>query len=216
MLALLLLAVGGQGATPANAAGLHHAGLVVRHGDGRMAYAYVSFPEDEITGIELLKRSGLDVVTISFGGLGQGVCSIDEHGCPSTDCRKRVCQGAKADDPFWQYFRQATPGEWKSVALGASTTKVRDGDLDGWSWTGTEPMLPALTLADVEREAGFTGEQVNNEATPVPGAALRREGTTVAADRQHVSGTIVAAALLFAAALVVLVIVRARSKRVAT
>src|SRR5215212_1014985 len=106
-------------------AAISYAGVVVRHDDDRMAYAYVGFVESEINGIELLKRSGLDVVTVSFGGLGEGVCSIDEHGCPSTDCRKRVCQGPRDEDPFWQYFRQAEPGdgEWISMALGGSGTK---------------------------------------------------------------------------------------------
>src|SRR4051812_18915609 len=81
---------------PVSAAPLHFAGVVVRHGDGVMAYGYVGFAEDKLNGIELLRRTGLDVVTVSFGGLGEGVCSIDEHGCPATDCRKRVCQGPQA------------------------------------------------------------------------------------------------------------------------
>lgn len=142
---------------------LHHAGLVVRHGDGRIVYAYVAFPEASISGVELLRRSGISLVTIGFGGLGEGVCTIDGEGCPASDCRKRVCQGSGEDAPFWQYFRQRTPGDWVALALGASATKVRDGDVDGWSWTGHDPALPPLTIDDVARIAGVA-------ATPSPTA----------------------------------------------
>src|SRR5207247_9088948 len=130
------------------------AGLVVRHGDGRIIYAYVAFPEASISGVELLRRSGISLVTIGFGGLGEGVCTIDDEGCPASDCRKRVCQGSGEDAPFWQYFRQRTLGDWVALALAASATQVRDGDVDGWSWTGHDPALPALTIDDVARVAG--------------------------------------------------------------
>ncbi len=140
---------------------LNHAGLVVRHGDGRIVYAYVAFPEESISGVELLRHSGISLVTIGFGGLGEGVCTIDGEGCPASDCRKRVCQGSGEDAPFWQYFRQRSSGEWVSLSLGASATKVRDGDVDGWSWTGHDPALPPLTIADVAHLAGVA-------ATPAP------------------------------------------------
>jgi hypothetical protein len=143
---------------------LNHAGLVIRHGDGRLIYAYVAFPEEAISGVELLRRSGISLVTIGFGGLGEGVCTIDGEGCPASDCRQRVCQGSGEDTPFWQYFRQRTAGEWVPLSLGASATKVRDGDVDGWSWTGSDSGLHALSLADVARLAGVP-------ATPEPIAA---------------------------------------------
>jgi hypothetical protein len=185
LLAVLAMALGFAWGE-VSAAEIHYAGLVVRHDDARLTYAYVGFTEDEINGIELLKRSGLDVVTIAFGGLGEGVCSIDEHGCPSTDCRKRVCQGPKADDPFWQYFRQTAPGagDWYALVLGGSATKVHDGDIDGWSWTGTEPGLPALTLAEIAARAGYDGTSFDGSATPAAGAVFRRQGSVTADDDQ--------------------------------
>jgi hypothetical protein len=196
------------GAAPA----VHYAGVVVRHGDGRMAYAYVGFTEESLNGIELLKRTGLDVVTVAFGGLGEGVCSIDEHGCPATDCRKRVCQGSKADDPFWQYFRQTEPGNWQFLALGASSTKVHDGDIDGWSWTGKQPELPPLTIRDVARLAGFTGAGFGATPGTEPGVALHREGTSPASDTGPAWSTIAAAGAIVALALgiVTAVLVRRR------
>ncbi len=133
---------------------LHHAGLVVRHGDGRLTYAYVPFEEETMSGIDLLKRSGIPQVTISFGGLGEGVCSLEGEGCPAAECRRTVCQGPGANAPFWQYFRQNAPGDWRPLTLGASSAKVRDGDIDGWSWTGRDAGLPAVSLEDVARLAG--------------------------------------------------------------
>jgi hypothetical protein len=174
-LAALLLALL-AGPSAAQEASLSFAGLVVRHADGELAYAYVGFTEDEINGVELLKRSGLDIVTVTFGGLGEGVCSIDEHGCPATECRKRVCQGPTDESPFWQYFRQETPGDWKPLALGASQTKVRNGDLDGWSWTPKDAGLPSLTIQEIAELAGYNGSAFANTAPGEPGAAFRREG----------------------------------------
>src|SRR5262245_6368914 len=109
--AVLLVALS-QG-RPAAGEDLNHAGLLVRHSDGRITYAVVSFPEESINGIELLERSGLAVVTVSFGGLGDGVCSIEEEGCPAAECRQRVCQGPGDESPYWRYFRQSEPGDWK-------------------------------------------------------------------------------------------------------
>lgn len=212
LLAALLnaAAIGGVGVS---AASLNYAGVVVRHADGKMAYAYVGFVEEQINGVELLKRTGLDVVTIAFGGLGEGVCSIDEHGCPASDCRKRVCQGPGENDPFWQYFRQATPGDWQPLALGGSQTKVRDGDLDGWSWTHSDPGLPPLTLDEVARLAGYDGAAFSGVAAGKPGAVFRREGFAQPDDdSQSLTLYVSAVALLLVALLVVAVIVTRRRR----
>jgi hypothetical protein len=151
---------------PAAGQELHHAGLIVRHGDGRITYAYIAFPEDSISGIELLKRSGIPLVTVSFGGLGEGVCSLGNEGCPASDCRQRVCQGPGDDSPYWRYFRQSSPGDWQALALGVSSTKVHDGDIDGWSWTPDEARLPAATIDDIRGVLGISGTPVAGTAEP--------------------------------------------------
>src|SRR5215204_4636081 len=125
VIALLAALIDGR---PAAGQAENHAGLVVRHGDGRITYAYVAFPEETISGIELLERSGISVVTVSFGGLGEGVCSVEEEGCRASECRQRVCQGPGDESPYWRYFRQAAPGDWQALVLGGSSTKVHDGD----------------------------------------------------------------------------------------
>lgn len=153
---------GGQDALPA---GGNHAAVVVRDGEGRVTYAYVAFPEETIDGVELLRRSTVPLVTIPFGGLGEGVCSLAGEGCSAGECRRRVCQGPAPDDPYWRYFRQDAPGRWAALPLGPSATEVRDGDVDGWSWTGAEPGLPAVAIADVARVVGVDAD--------VPGATVR-------------------------------------------
>lgn len=200
LLAVLAVGLAGMGAVAAGEP-LHHAGVVVRHGDGRLTYAYVAFPEQTISGIQLLQRTGIPLVTIPFGGLGDAVCEIADEGCPASVCGRRLCQGAGADSPFWQYFRQVSPGEWQPLALGASATNVRDGDVDGWSWTDGKPDLPAVALADVAARAGVAhpaAEIAGSRPTPavrtiypagvVPKPARSGQGTT----------TYVAAAVLIA------------------
>ena len=114
------------------------------------------FLEEEITGIELLRRSGIPVVTVGFGALGEGVCSIGGEGCGVAECRRNVCQVSSANDPYWQYFQQDTvnPAVWTWLPLGASNTNVEDGDIFGWSWTSRDPGLPGLPATEIARLAG--------------------------------------------------------------
>jgi len=138
---------------------LHHAGLVVRDAQGRMTYAWVPFAEEQIDGIALLHRSGIPVVTVGFGALGEGVCSIAGQGRDAAACRRTVCQGSAADAPYWQYFQQdrGDPTVWTWQPLGASSSPVENGDIFGWSWTARESALPALPPQEIARLAGAGG-----------------------------------------------------------
>ncbi len=110
---------------------LHHAGLVVTFPDGQTERRCVEFTEEEISGAELLRRSGLAVVFSDFGGLGTGVCRIGDTGCSDPgDC---FCQCRGADCAYWSYFT-LQDGEWRFQNVGASQRRVRDGDVDGWVW----------------------------------------------------------------------------------
>jgi hypothetical protein len=153
-LIVLLVACGGWNPAFARAqdAG-SYAGIVIRPGDGTITYAYVPLDET-VSGIELLKRSGISLVTIGFGGLGEGVCQIEETGCDVGPCRIRVCQTGSRDSPFWQYFQPDDNGEWVASPLGGSATKVAPGEVDGWSWTPDEALLPEVTIGEIPRLAG--------------------------------------------------------------
>lgn len=175
LVAMCVLGMAISGNVTAYAADSHVAGLIIDYGDGRISYAWVPFSEDEISGIELLERSGLDLVTVGFGGMGDAVCQIDDTGCPVGDCRQRLCQTSDPESPFWRYSRQTAPGEWSFVATGVSGSKVHDGDIDAWSWTGTEAELPAMTMDQLADLAGADASILEG-TSGVPGVALQTRG----------------------------------------
>ncbi|MFM9105138.1 MAG: hypothetical protein ACKOWF_00365 [Chloroflexota bacterium] len=184
-LALLLLAGASAGQARAGEQ-VNHAGVIVRQADGSFVYGYVAFTEDRIDGVELLRRSGIPLVTTGFGGLGEAVCSLDGQGCGLSACRRSVCQGGP-NAPYWQYFRQDGAGGWKPLLMGGSGTPVRDGDIDGWSWTAREAALPAITLPELAALAGVDAAAAAAPATaawrrsgPAPVAAAARSGAALA------------------------------------
>jgi hypothetical protein len=141
LLMMCVLAVPSVLIPSASGADMNVAGLVVDYGDGRISYAMVPFPEEEISGIELLRRSGLDLVTVGFGGMGDAVCQIEDTGCPVDDCRRRLCQTSDPESPFWRYLRQTTPGDWEFLALGASGARV--GEVTSMVGAGRAPRPPS-------------------------------------------------------------------------
>lgn len=137
------------------------AGLVIRHGDGRVVVYYVEFPEPEITGLELLLRSGASVTLANFAGLGAAVCAIDGEGCPAENC---FCQSYTAPAFYWHYYRLDASGSWVLQQVGPSSRRIRDGDVDGWAWTAGESGLPPTSI---EQIAARLGVDRTAAATPV-------------------------------------------------
>lgn len=182
VVALLLTPVTPTGLASADG-GVNHAGVIVRQADGSLVYGYVAFTEEKIDGIELLRRSGIPLVTAGFGGLGAAVCSLDGQGCSMAECRRSVCQGGP-NAPYWQYFRQGGPRGWSPLLVGASATAVRDGDIDGWSWTAKEAGLPSLTLPELAALAGadpaLSGDEGSGATWRRTGAASPAPGATAA------------------------------------
>lgn len=105
--------------------------IVIDDGTRRTATC-VEFGEREISGLEALRRAGAQVVDQRFGQMGGAVCSINGHGCPLSGCL--TCEAPA----FWNYFRAVGGGSFVRSGLGASSTKVRDGDVEGWVW-GANP-----------------------------------------------------------------------------
>ncbi len=189
------------------------AAVVVRHGDGSMTYALVVFPEGEITSFDLLDRSTLSLTTVAFGGLGNAVCTLDGEGCPVGDCQRRLCQTGDPESPFWQFFRPGSDGSWVSQPLGASSSRVGDGDIDVWSWTGGAANVPPLDIAAVAGLLGVSLDDVEGEAVYV--ATFDSAGNRIA--RGDASGSsrveIIAgvAALLVLAGMAALLAMRRRA-----
>lgn len=136
--------VGGEAAScvPARitAAEAHSAAVVITFGDGRATLRIcVKFNEDSITGLELLNRSGLTILTGSTGG--GGVCAIDGTGSTDGDCFK-FCKSSPCH--YWAYFQRKSDA-WQFSPVGAGSRTIHDGDTDGWSWgsgSGVPPDEP--------------------------------------------------------------------------
>lgn len=108
----------------------NRAALVVNMGGGNVQTKCVSFPEEQITGYDLLQRSGLGLV-VEVQGAGALVCSIDGIGCPAENC---LCQCAGGSDcVYWSYWHKIG-GNWQYSAGGSSSYPIKNGMVDGWSW----------------------------------------------------------------------------------
>jgi hypothetical protein len=198
LLALVLRVATGAGvAYGAGTPGSHHvedvnvAGLVVEFGGGQVAYALVPFTEPAISGFELLNRSGLSLLSVEFGGLGQGICAIEETGCDLGACRARLCQTGDPDSAFWQYAQGSDDGSWSPSPLGASGSQVTDGGIDAWSWGSAPPDPGQVTLDDIAARTGVelaalrTGERTEPVLVTTGGdqdeATAGRDGILAAA-----------------------------------
>lgn len=157
----------------------NRAALVIQHGDGRVVAACVSFAEPEISGLELLDRAGVGYLAQTAGG-GSAVCKLDGEGCefPTEDC---FCKCKGSECVYWAYQR-LNGGVWSYSQLGAASTRVSPGAVEGWAWgsgnlqNGARP--PALAFEQVCAPDGQpqlpTGAVV---ATQAPAATARPRAT---------------------------------------
>lgn len=110
----------------------NRAGIVVKFSDGRVQTSCVSFQTESISGLDLLQRTGLDVIAQSSGG-SAAVCKIGGDGCafPAEPC---FCKfGGGQQGQYWAYWR-LNGDAWRYSAQGASSVRVTNGDVDGWAW----------------------------------------------------------------------------------
>lgn len=114
---------------------LNRAAVVVSLDQERIESACVAFEEESISGLDLLTRSGLDLV-LRVEGFGSAVCSIEDSGCAADDCFCQ-CKGG-GDCVYWSYWHQKDSG-WEYAAAGASSYRIKDGDIDGWTWGPGSP-----------------------------------------------------------------------------
>lgn len=167
LLALLLFPSGALAEQP------NRAGLVIRHGDGRIVYRVVEFTEPEITGADLLLRSQVALVTTAYAGLGQAVCSLDREGCPADNC---FCKSYTNPAYFWHYYRLNADGTWSSMAIGPDRRKIHDGDIDGWSWTAGDSELPNTSIdgiATMVAASASPSAGLSQPETPVPSTSIQ-------------------------------------------
>lgn len=118
---------------PAHAA-IHHAALVIQHASGSVVTRCVAFAEDQISGFQLVERSGVQYEAQGFGSMGGAMCQLDRE--PST-----VPSGCFGSGPYWQYFHRGNGG-WQTSAVGASSSALHDGDMDGWRYVAGANQAP--------------------------------------------------------------------------
>jgi hypothetical protein len=81
---------------------------------------------DEISGLDVLRLSGLDVVTTSTA-FGTAVCSIEGAGCPAEDC---FCNASQ----YWAY-NYWDGAAWQGYPVGADSAVIsQTGAVEGWRW----------------------------------------------------------------------------------
>jgi hypothetical protein len=165
LIVLLAPPAAGAGLLDARAQQPNRVGLVVRFGDGSAITRCVEFSEPEITGYDVLERSGLDIVAAFDSGMGAAVCAIEGTGCSAEECL--TCSYPN----YWSYW-YLNSGSWVYSPAGASVHKVHDGDVEGWSWGIGEPP-PAASFDQVCASPPTDTPTPTN--TPVPPTAASRQ-----------------------------------------
>ena len=171
----------------------NRAGLVIQYADGSTDARCVEFEEAEITGYDLMRRSGLSVV-IAPGSFGATVCKIDQQGCnyPAQSCFCE-CEDLNATCVYWISFVQVE-GAWKYSSLGASNAKVKNGDVQGWVWSagqaeGATTAPPAMTFDQVCAAAPASPPEPTATAAPQPTTTAAVEPTSASAATAEVQPT---------------------------
>ena len=153
----------------------HHAGLVIRFGDGSLHTACVDLGDDgQATGEEVLRAAGVSVIADYNSGFGAGVCKINNQGCdfPAEPCFCQCTLKPGEACVYWAYYH-LDGGQWQYSNLGASSYVVQSGAVQGWAWgqgdpsSGAQP--PIMTFDQICVPP--TATPVPPTATPVPPTA---------------------------------------------
>lgn len=139
----------------------NQAAVVVRFDDEHTEARCVEFVEEEITGYELLARSGFTLDSRAEG-MGALVCQIEETGCPIESCLCR-CKGGP-DCVYWSYWHLVDE-DWKYGQVGATDYKIGHGQVDGWSW-GPGSLTSAIEPPTVKFNEVCSANTVQKNTVP--------------------------------------------------
>ena len=162
------------------------AALVVDTGESTIDYC-VSLPDDSVSGLELIElandQHGLQY---RFGDGGQAVCMLANVGAEGDDCF-----GEYPD--FWGFWRGDGNGGWTWSRVGAGSTLVRDGDIQGWSWGSgqdgsTHPQPPATRYTDVCQPIAAPPKEAENNENPKQQTNRSAPTSTASTDREEGEG----------------------------
>ena len=156
---------------PAWAGDPNQVGLVVVYGGDDVLTRCISFSDAEISGHEVLKKSGLEIETEMSGGLGAAICFIEKEGCRVSEGQPCFCKCQGPPCVYWSYWH--LQGEsWKYSNGGASNYFVRNGDVEGWVWGAGTPneatSPPAIPFDQICVPPTPTPTPVPPTDTPIP------------------------------------------------
>lgn len=137
----------------------HAVGLVIDTGT-EVRKVCVRFPEDQITGEELLRRAPDVRAVFEQQAMGVAVCELCGVGNPDGDCLG-VTSGQ-----FWNYWL-AGDGGWQWSPLGASRQTVRDGEVQAWSFGGARRQPLPVTFDQICFEGLATPDPTPTEIATV-------------------------------------------------
>jgi hypothetical protein len=189
---LIAVAIAFAGYRHANAQTPNRVALVVQYAPEAIVTRCIEFTEPEITGLEVLQRSGLEIVH-SGGAGGTIVCKIGETGCSQPGNCFCQCQGT--DCMYWSYWHLQEDA-WQYSIIGASLYRVQPGTVEGWTWgVGTPsdaPKPPLLSFDEICRIETPTPTSTDTPAatntlvptgTPLPSPASAATPTVLTKER---------------------------------
>ena len=146
-------------------------GLVLAFPDGIKHLEIVTVPVTATT-FDALSAAQVNLAS-QFTAFGPAVCSINNVGCPATDC---FCDAAH----YWAYYHLNAAGNgWTSAPEGAGSFVPVNGTVEGFAWSGFDgnynPTVqpPVYTFAQIVAASAPV-------AVPEPGT-LMLVGTGLAA-----------------------------------
>jgi LPXTG-motif cell wall-anchored protein len=181
-------------------AGTKQVGVVIALPGSKVHAELVTVPITA-TAFDALQKASVKLVSTN-GDFGPAVCSINDTGCPSTNC---FCD----KQHFWAYYHlDAKTGKWVASQEGVGAYKPVDGAVEGFIWSGLDASFnptdqpPLMTLAQIKAQPA-SAQTVQSSATVTatkaappagPPAALPTTGGSASATPFALAGV-----LLFAA-----------------
>lgn len=147
-----------------------HAGLVIQFGDGTVRQFCIPLDARDMTGLDLLERSGLPL-RVEVSAMGSTVCRIADEGCADDQSCWCACDSVDGDCTYWSYqvLEEAT---WTYAEVGPSDRILSAGDVDGWAWgPGTVDAGPELPVRTYEAVCRAALESADRSPAPGPDEA---------------------------------------------
>ena len=174
------LATPGSPARPACAfaAGTHHVAVVVEHGSGSVLSRCVSFTADQLKGADVMRLSGVEYGTSSYGGsLGSAVCQVDgEPASYPPNC-------LTSTSSYWAMFVSRGGGRWLISNAGVSSQVFSAGDALGWRYVapsgGGPPPSPAGVCAAAAPAPATAVATAVTAVAPAPAGSLTAANTPI-------------------------------------